>query len=185
MTNNLKSMQNNEGDTLKFLIYAEDPDLTIPIVDAFIDGQISLAPNMSIDSVDVGLYEFTFIPNYAQGGFPVATFYDIRFFVYDREDVTLFSSDQKRTIQVLNKNLPPVINFSSGSGPFTINEGERVLVVDDLIATGGTIAAAIKLVERLGGNVVECVFLVGLPELNGQEKIKDYEIFTLMEFEGA
>lgn len=62
--------------------------------------------------------------------------------------------------------------------------GERVLIVDDLIATGGTIAAAVKLVEKLGGDVVECVFLVELPELNGREKIKDYEIFTLVEFEG-
>lgn len=62
--------------------------------------------------------------------------------------------------------------------------GERVLIVDDLIATGGTIAAAVKLVEKLGGDVVECVFLVELPELNGREKIRDYEIFTLVEFEG-
>lgn len=65
-----------------------------------------------------------------------------------------------------------------------IDPKERVLIVDDLIATGGTIAAAVSLVEKLGGEVVECVFLVELPELRGREKIKDYEIFTLTEFEG-
>ncbi len=65
-----------------------------------------------------------------------------------------------------------------------VGEGERVLIVDDLIATGGTIVAAIKLVERLGGIVAECAFLVELPELKGREKIKNYPMFTLMEFEG-
>ena len=65
-----------------------------------------------------------------------------------------------------------------------IQKDERVLIVDDLIATGGTIAATIKLVEGLGGTIVECVFLVELPDLKGREKIKGYKIFTLTEFEG-
>jgi adenine phosphoribosyltransferase len=65
-----------------------------------------------------------------------------------------------------------------------IKKGDRVLVVDDLIATGGTISAATKLVEKLGGEVVECVFLVELPDLKGREKIKNYKMFTLTEFEG-
>ncbi len=65
-----------------------------------------------------------------------------------------------------------------------IAKGERVLVVDDLIATGGTISAATKLVEKLGGDIVECVFLVELPDLQGREKIKNYKMFTLTEFEG-
>ena len=65
-----------------------------------------------------------------------------------------------------------------------IGKGERVLVVDDLIATGGTIEAAVKLVEQLGGTVVECAFVVELPELKGREKIKGHNIFTLTEFEG-
>ena len=65
-----------------------------------------------------------------------------------------------------------------------IQKGERVLIVDDLIATGGTIAATIKLVEDLGGIIVECVFLVELPDLNGREKIKGHKIFSLTEFEG-
>lgn len=66
----------------------------------------------------------------------------------------------------------------------SIEKGERVLVVDDLIATGGTISAATKLVEKLEGKIVECVFLVELPDLKGREKINDYNIFTLTEFEG-
>jgi len=65
-----------------------------------------------------------------------------------------------------------------------IQKGEKVLVVDDLIATGGTIYAATQLVEKLGGEVIECAFIVELPDLNGRDKIKDYNIFTLTEFEG-
>jgi adenine phosphoribosyltransferase len=65
-----------------------------------------------------------------------------------------------------------------------IQKGERVLVVDDLIATGGTISAAAKLVEKLGGEIVECVFIVELPDLKGKEKISKYKMFTLTEFEG-
>jgi len=65
-----------------------------------------------------------------------------------------------------------------------IQPEEKVLIVDDLIATGGTVAAAAKLVESLGGTVVECAFVIELPDLKGREKIKDYEIFTLTEFEG-
>lgn len=65
-----------------------------------------------------------------------------------------------------------------------IGAGEKILIVDDLIATGGTIAATINLVERLGGEVVECAFVVELPDLKGREQIKGYNIFTLTEFEG-
>ena len=65
-----------------------------------------------------------------------------------------------------------------------ISQGDKVLIVDDLIATGGTVEASIKLVEKLGGEVVECAFVVDLPDLKGKEKIKDYKIFSLCEFEG-
>jgi adenine phosphoribosyltransferase len=65
-----------------------------------------------------------------------------------------------------------------------IKKGEKVIIVDDLIATGGTVAAAAKLVEKLGGEVLECAFIIELPELKGREKIKEYKIFTLTEFEG-
>ena len=65
-----------------------------------------------------------------------------------------------------------------------ISKGENVVVIDDLIATGGTIAAAVNLVEKLGGNVVECAFLVELPELNGRKKLGDKKIFSMIEFDG-
>ncbi len=65
-----------------------------------------------------------------------------------------------------------------------IEKGEKVLIVDDLIATGGTVAAAVELVEKLGGDIVECAFLVELPDLKGREKIKEHKIFALTEFAG-
>ena len=65
-----------------------------------------------------------------------------------------------------------------------IQKGEKILIVDDLIATGGTIAAAVKLVEMLGGDIVELAFIIELPDLKGRDKIKGYKIFTLTEFEG-
>ena len=66
-----------------------------------------------------------------------------------------------------------------------IAEGERVVVVDDLIATGGTIAAAIKLIEKLGGTVIECAFVLELVDLKGREVIKNHHVFSLVEFDGA
>lgn len=63
-----------------------------------------------------------------------------------------------------------------------IKPGQRVLVCDDLLATGGTVKATIELIEKLGGIVVGCAFLIELAELNGREKIKDYDILTLMDY---
>ncbi len=65
-----------------------------------------------------------------------------------------------------------------------IQKGDQVLIVDDLIATGGTISAAVKLVEALGGDVIECAFVIELPDLKGRKKLKGYKIFKLCEFEG-
>ena len=65
-----------------------------------------------------------------------------------------------------------------------VKKGENVIIIDDLIATGGTVAAVIKLVERLGGKVIECAFLVELPDLKGRDKLKEKKIFTLIEFKG-
>lgn len=66
----------------------------------------------------------------------------------------------------------------------SIKPGQRVLVVDDLLATGGTISATIDMVEQMGGIVVGCAFLIDLKDLNGREKLKGYDVKTLMEFEG-
>ncbi len=65
-----------------------------------------------------------------------------------------------------------------------IMPGETILVVDDLLATGGTCRAACQLVEQLGGKVMECAFIVDLPDLKGKEKLFMYDLFTLVEFEG-
>lgn len=65
-----------------------------------------------------------------------------------------------------------------------ISKGEKILIVDDLIATGGTMKAAINLVEKLGGIVEECAFVIELPELGGREKLKGYKVFSLVEFDG-
>jgi adenine phosphoribosyltransferase len=67
-----------------------------------------------------------------------------------------------------------------------IAAGARVLVVDDLLATGGTAQAAIQLVQASGGRVVEACFLVDLPELGGGAKLRGqgHSVFALMEFEG-
>lgn len=68
-----------------------------------------------------------------------------------------------------------------------IQPGEKILIVDDLLATGGTAAAGIKLVERLGGEIVGCAFVIDLPELGGRKVLEDmgYEIHALCQFEGA
>lgn len=67
-----------------------------------------------------------------------------------------------------------------------ISEGEHVLLVDDLIATGGTAEAAIVLIEKLGGVVVSCAFVIDLPDLGGSKRLHKagIETFALCEFEG-
>jgi adenine phosphoribosyltransferase len=65
-----------------------------------------------------------------------------------------------------------------------IQAGQRVLMVDDLIATGGTMKASIELVEKLEGEVIGVAFVVDLPDLHGKEKLEDYDVVTLVEFEG-
>lgn len=64
-----------------------------------------------------------------------------------------------------------------------IQPGQRVLVTDDLLATGGTIDATIKLVEKLGGVVVGCAFLIELAYLDGRKMLENYDMLTLMKFD--
>jgi adenine phosphoribosyltransferase len=64
-----------------------------------------------------------------------------------------------------------------------IQPGQKVLIVDDLIATGGSANATVKLVEQLGGEVVGIAFLIELNFLRGREKLEGYEIFTLVQYE--
>ncbi len=82
-----------------------------------------------------------------------------------------------------------IYSLEYGSGTMEIHkdgitEREKVVIIDDLIATGGTIGATVKLVEKLGGDIVECAFLIELPDLKGREQISNCQIFSIMEFEG-
>ncbi len=63
-----------------------------------------------------------------------------------------------------------------------IKPGQKVLIIDDLLATGGTIAAASKLVEQLGGEVVGCAFLIELEELGGREHLGKYDVMSLLKY---
>ena len=63
-----------------------------------------------------------------------------------------------------------------------IKPGQRVLIIDDLLATGGTVEATIKLVEQLGGIVAGCAFLIELEGLGGREKLQGYDVKTLMKY---
>ena len=66
-----------------------------------------------------------------------------------------------------------------------IKKGDKVVLLDDLIATGGTMKAAAELVEELGGEVVEALFLIELSDLNGREVLSDYKVDSVVQFEGA
>jgi adenine phosphoribosyltransferase len=61
-------------------------------------------------------------------------------------------------------------------------KGDNVLIADDLLATGGTMSAAIDLVEQLGANVVELAFMIELEELKGREKLSGYSVFSLIKY---
>ena len=65
-----------------------------------------------------------------------------------------------------------------------IHKGDRVVIVDDLIATGGTAGAAVQLVEKMGGEIMELAFVIDLPDLNGKEKLNGHKVFCLVEFDG-
>ena len=67
-----------------------------------------------------------------------------------------------------------------------ITKGEKVLLVDDLIATGGTAEAACVLIEKMGGKIVECCFIIDLPDIGGRARLekRGHKVFALCEFEG-
>jgi adenine phosphoribosyltransferase len=67
-----------------------------------------------------------------------------------------------------------------------IEKGEKILIVDDLIATGGTVEAAVRLLEKMQGEVLECCFIVDLPDIGGRTRLENMgqKVFTLCEFEG-
>ena len=67
-----------------------------------------------------------------------------------------------------------------------ISEGDNVLIIDDLLATGGTVEATVKLVQRLGGVVKHAAFVINLPELGGEKRLNNLGVdcYTLVNFEG-
>jgi len=67
-----------------------------------------------------------------------------------------------------------------------IEKGEKVLIVDDLIATGGTAEATVRLVQKMKGDIVECCFIIDLPDIGGRDRLENMgqTVFTLCEFEG-
>ena len=67
-----------------------------------------------------------------------------------------------------------------------ISKGDRVLLVDDLLATGGTAEAALTLIEKMGGKVHECCFVIDLPDIGGRKRLEKlkHKVFALCEFEG-
>ena len=65
-----------------------------------------------------------------------------------------------------------------------VKPGDKVVLIDDLIATGGTVAAAAKLVESLGGEVVKMIFLIELTDLKGREALAGYDVASVVQYEG-
>ncbi len=65
----------------------------------------------------------------------------------------------------------------------SIQKGQRVLIIDDLLATGGTVDATIQIVKQLGGEVVGCAFLIELLSLKGRELLKNYNVCTLLSYD--
>ena len=64
----------------------------------------------------------------------------------------------------------------------SIQPGQNVLIVDDLLATGGTVDAAVSLIEKMGGNVVGIAFLIELEALKGRELLKDYDVYSVLKY---
>ncbi|MBC8146718.1 MAG: adenine phosphoribosyltransferase, partial [Bacteroidetes bacterium] len=66
----------------------------------------------------------------------------------------------------------------------SVKKGDRVVVIDDLIATGGTFLAAIKLIEKLEAEVISCATIIDMPDLGGSASLKDYDFYSLVEYSG-
>ncbi|MBQ8179729.1 MAG: adenine phosphoribosyltransferase [Candidatus Methanomethylophilaceae archaeon] len=67
----------------------------------------------------------------------------------------------------------------------SIRPGQKVVIIDDLIATGGTVEAMIRMIERLGGEVVKILFVIELAGLKGRERLEGYDVESLITYEGA
>ena len=95
----------------------------------------------------------------------------------------------KGFIPVRKKGKLPSYDLEDGSAEIEMHQdaikpGQKVVLVDDLIATGGTLAASIELIEKLGGKVVKVVLLMELAGLKGREKLSGYEVASVITYEG-
>ena len=87
------------------------------------------------------------------------------------------------------KTIEETYSLEYGEDTLEIHEdalakGDKVIIADDLIATGGTVGATVSLVEKLGAQILECAFIVELPDLKGRDKIKNCKVFSITKFEG-
>ena len=85
------------------------------------------------------------------------------------------------------KTLKKTYDLEYGTDTLEIHEdafqpGERVLIADDLLATGGTVTAVVELVEELGADLVECAFLAELDFLKGRDRLPENKVFSLLHF---
>ncbi len=93
----------------------------------------------------------------------------------------------RKTGKLPHKTIKKSYDLEYGTDHLEIHEdsikpGERILVVDDLLATGGTCDATVHLVEQLGGSVVSLAFLIELSFLHGREKLKKYDVFSIIQY---
>jgi adenine phosphoribosyltransferase len=65
-----------------------------------------------------------------------------------------------------------------------VHAGDKVVIIDDLLATGGTLEAAVKLVEQLGGQVVKILTLIALQDLGGRERLRNYDVESIVTYTG-
>ena len=109
--------------------------------------------------------------------------------------VPIAYKEKKTFVQVRKKGKLPLETISQdydreyGSATIemhkdSIKPGQKVVIVDDLIATGGTVEACIKMIERLGGEVVKVIFLMELKGLKGRERLKGYDVASVISYEG-
>ena len=74
--------------------------------------------------------------------------------------------------------------YTKADNPIGARPGQKVVIIDDLIATGGTVEAAAKMIEELGGQVVKIVFLMELAGLKGRERLKKYDVSSVIRYDG-
>ena len=102
-------------------------------------------------------------------------------FAKKSKSLTVGDDVYKAVIKSFTRNIQSTVTVANRY----LNKGDVVLIVDDLLATGGTVNAAIKLVEKLGASVVGCAFVIELVDLKGRENIgPKYPILSLLEYEG-